>query len=107
MARAITNPTGRVAFVMARAIREYAYETGMAVGLMSILTYGSRHYQSDRQSCVRCLLAGRRLNEVSAGHHGDEAGTTHVSQRQQISGAENDLHVHAVAGSFELGIFVV
>src|SRR5260370_15421998 len=55
--------------------------------------YGLQHDQGDRERGGRADLAGRGLDEVGAGQHGQPRGTAHVVQRDQLAGLQDDLQV--------------
>src|SRR3984885_11827338 len=54
---------------------------------------GLQHDQGDRERGGRADLAGRGLDEVGAGQHGQPRGTPHVVQGDQLAGLQDDLEV--------------
>src|SRR5580704_16715745 len=64
---------------------------------------GLQHDQGDRERGGRADLAGRGLDEVGAGQHGQPRGTAHVVQRDQLAGLQDDLEVGGIFDDFADG----
>src|SRR5579863_5090441 len=61
--------------------------------------HGLQHDQGNRERGGRADLAGRGLDEVGAGQHGQPRGTSHVVQRDQLAGFQDDLEVSSAGGA--------
>src|SRR5579863_10416738 len=55
--------------------------------------HGLQHDQGNRERGGRADLAGRGLDEVGAGQHGQPRGAPHVVQGDQLAGFQDDLEV--------------
>ena len=68
------------------------FESDGGAGFFRVLANSSRHHQGGRQGGVHRFLSGGSLDEVGAGHHGDEAGAGDVVEIVQIASTEDDFH---------------
>src|SRR5713101_1266302 len=66
-------------------------------GALVVVADLPRHDHAYGKGRVHGFLAGGRLDEVGAGHHGDLAGARHVHERREVAGAEDHLHVGVAA----------
>src|SRR5580658_3519133 len=57
------------------------------------VAHSLEHDQGGRERGGRGDLAGRGLDEVGAGQHGQPGGTPHVVQRDQLASLQDDLEV--------------
>src|SRR5581483_7155322 len=76
-------------------------------GAFGVLADGTDHDPRNREGGVDGFLAGLGLDEVRAGHHGDDGGAGYVAEGEQVAGAEDGFHVGGPAGFLEGGDLVV
>src|SRR5207253_3064066 len=65
--------------------------------LLEVLPNLARHHDTDGKGGVHGFLAGGRLDEVSARHHGGAARARHVRERGEVARAEDHLQVRVAA----------